>query len=212
MSDQPTVILLADPEMHWCADDRQAIGQYSVLDTALRRVLASQLPRVLVATPAQAEAAARLLPGQDILVLAAPDGQQSASDWLAQGVANAVIERGDSPGWVLLPIDMPMLRLDTLHAVAAALKAATMVFPCHRHLRGLPVGLSAELHSELIRVRNDQDLRRLTARYPGMDVDVDDAGVLMTMDAHTGLNQLRAQLTGPAMSALARSGLGVLSC
>lgn len=208
MSDQPTVILLADPEMNWRPDDGAAIGHYSVLDTALRRVLASQLPRVLVATPSQAESAARLLPGQDILVQAPPSGTQSASDWLAQGVARAVIERGDSPGWILLPIDMPMLRLDTLQAVAEGLKAATMVFPCHRHLRGLPVGLSAELHSDLIRLRNDQELRRLTARYPGMDIDVDDAGVLMTMDAHTGLNQLRAQLTGPTTGTLSRSGLG----
>jgi molybdenum cofactor cytidylyltransferase len=207
MSDQPTVILLADPEMHWRADDRQAIGHYSVLDTALRRVLSSQLPRVLVATPGQAEAAARLLPGQDILVQAEPSTQH-ASDWLAQGVASAVIERGDSPGWILLPIDMPMLRLDTLQAIAEGLKSATMVFPCHRHLRGLPVGLSAELHGELIRVRNDQDLRRLTARYPGQDIDVDDAGVLMTMDAHTGLNHLRAQLTGPTVGGLVRHHLG----
>lgn len=198
MNALPTVIILADPQMTTQAPRRDAsMSNFSALDTALRRVLTAHLPHVLVAPSHAAQAAAALLPGQDIIACDGPAAGQSHSDWLACCVATAVMHRPDAAGWLLLPADMPMLNPKTLMAVANNLTKAPIVFPCHRHMRGHPVGLSSELYTDLIRVSSEQELRRLTARYPSVDIDVDDAGVLMTLDAHTGLNQLRACLTGP---------------
>ena len=198
MIESPTVIVLTDPGLNAGARGTdQALSHYSVLDTALRRVLSSRMPRVLVTTPDLAHAASALLPGQDIIALSPPSPSQTHSDWLACCVATAVLQRPSTTGWLLLPSDMPMLEVRTLHAVADGLREAPIAYPCHRHLRGHPVGLSSELHADLIRVRGDHDLRRITARYPSIDIDVDDAGVLMTLDAHSGLNQFRAQMSGP---------------
>jgi molybdenum cofactor cytidylyltransferase len=198
MNALPTVIILADPQMATQPHPGDAaMNHVSALDTTLRRVLASDLPRVLVAPTAVAQAASATLPGQDIIACAPPQHGQSHSDWLAHCVATAVLHRPEACGWLLLPADMPMLNVKTLLAVAQSLPLAPIVFPCHRHMRGHPVGLSSELYADLVRMQGDKDLRRLTARYPSVDVDVDDAGVLMTLDAHTGLNQLRASLTGP---------------
>lgn len=200
MNESPTVIILADPQAaaapSFSGDGSMAC--FSVLDTALRRVLAAHLPMVLVAPPAAAEAASRLLPGQDVLSFPAPQDDQSHSDWLACCVATAVLHRPESSGWLLLPADMPMLQSQTLVEVARSLTKAPIVYPCHRHMRGHPLGLSAELYADLVRVTCEQDLRRITARYPSFEVDVDDPGVLMTMDAHSGLNHLRATLTDPS--------------
>ena len=195
----PTVIILADPQMATQPHALDAaMSHVSALDTTLRRVLACDLPRVLVASPAAAQAASATLPGQDILTCSPLKPGQNPSDWLASSVAAAVLHRPDSSGWLLLPADMPMLNVHTLLAVAQGLPLAPIVFPCHRHMRGHPVGLSSELYADLVRIQCDNDLRRLTARYPSMDVDVDDPGVLITLDAHSGLNQLRACLTGPS--------------
>jgi len=109
-------------------------------------------------------------------------------------VAAGVEASPQAPGWLLLPADMPMLQIETLRAVANAVAQYTVVFPQYRHRRGHPVGFSAELFSELIRLDSERDLGRLTARYPAMGVDVDDPGVLMAHDAQSGLEQLRAQL------------------
>ena len=197
----PTVIILADPQMATQPHLMDAaMNHVSALDTTLRRVIASNLPRVLMAPPAAAQAASATLPGQDIITCLPPTAGQSPSDWLAACVATAVLHRPDASGWLLLPADMPMLNVNTLLAVAQGLPLAPIVFPCHRHMRGHPVGLSSELYVDLVRMQSDNDLRRLTARYPSVDVDVDDPGVLMTLDAHTGLNQLRACLTGPFRS------------
>lgn len=202
MNASPTVIILADPQTtatpSFSGDGSMA--SFSVLDTALRRVLAAHLPMVLVAPPAAAEAAARLLPGQDVLACQGPRDDQSHSDWLACCVAMAVLHRPESSGWLLLPADMPMLQSQTLVEVTRSLTKAPIVYPCHRHMRGHPLGLSSELYADLVRVTCEQDLRRITARYPCFEVDVNDPGVLLTMDAHAGMNHLRASLTDPSFA------------
>ncbi|MGH6647464.1 nucleotidyltransferase family protein [Aquabacterium sp.] len=207
MNKQPTLIILAEPTLNSAVgrDDPgppstggQAMGLFSVMDSTVRRGLASGLPMIVVAPPDMARQARTLLPGNDVVDL--PDlpspSSCSRADRLARAVAAGVEASANAPGWLLLPADMPMLQVDTLRAVAHAVALYTVVFPQYRHRRGHPVGFSAELFSELIRLDNERDLARLTARYPAMGVDVDDPGVLMAHDAQSGLAQLRVQLHG----------------
>jgi molybdenum cofactor cytidylyltransferase len=204
MNKQPTLIILAEPtldsvtgrdEFSPPSSSGQALGLFSVMDSTVRRGLASGLPMVVVAPPDMARQARTLLPGNDVIELPEPSpAPRSRADRLAKAVAAGVEASANAPGWLLLPADMPMLQVDTLRAVANAVAHYTVVFPQYRHRRGHPVGFSAELFSELIRLDNERDLSRLTARYPAMGVDVDDPGVLMAHDAQSGLAQLRVQL------------------
>jgi len=203
MNHQPTLIILAEPTLSGAggpdADNQtptngQALGLFSVMDSTVRRGLASGLPMVVVAPPDMARQARMLLPGNDVVELPDMPSSRSRADRLAKAVAAGVEASANAPGWLLLPADMPMLQVDTLRAVANAVALYTVVFPQYRHRRGHPVGFSAELFSELIRLDSERDLARLTARYPAMGVDVDDPGVLMAQDAQSGLAQLRVQL------------------
>lgn len=203
MNHQPTLIILAEPTLSGAggpdADGQtpangQALGLFSVMDSTVRRGLASGLPMVVVAPPDMARQARLLLPGNDVVDLPDMPSSRSRADRLARAVAAGVEASANAPGWLLLPADMPMLQVDTLRAVANAVALYTVVFPQYRHRRGHPVGFSAELFSELIRLDSERDLARLTARYPAMGVDVDDPGVLMAQDAQSGLAQLRVQL------------------
>lgn len=203
MLTKPTVLILAAPQPEQArarADVVGALGALSALDTTLRRVLSSGMPLLLIAPDDQAHAALNLLPHQDVLAVPAPRPGQAHSDWLVRNIASGVMHRSQSPGWLLLPADMPMLQAGTLQALASGLGRGPLAYPCYRHRRGHPMAVSAELYSELVRMDSEQDLRRLAARYPSVDVDVDDPGVHMATDAHADLNQLRAQLTGPLLS------------
>ncbi|RYY85665.1 MAG: nucleotidyltransferase family protein [Chitinophagaceae bacterium] len=190
---QPTLVILAEPELS-SGDGAAPLSLFSVMDSTVRRGLASGLPMVVVAPPEMAQQARNLLPGNDVIELPQEPTRRSRADRLARAVAAGVEASSQAPGWLLLPADMPMLQVETLRAVANAVAQYTVVFPQYRHRRGHPVGFSAELFSELIRLDNERDLSRLTARYPAMGVDVDDPGVLMAQDAQSGLAQLRAQL------------------
>lgn len=181
MNSKPTVIVLAEPPSEASRARSEPLGAmaaFSGLDTTLRRVLDSGLPMLLVAPHEQAAPALSLLPSKDILAVSGPRPLHPRADWLVQCIASAVMARPQASGWLLLPAHMPMLQSSTLQAVAQGLQAqGPIVFPCHRHLRGHPVGFSAELFSELVRLGSEQDLRRLTARYPSIDIEVNDPGI-----------------------------------
>ena len=203
MNTKPTVIVLAEPPSDAARvphDTDGAMSTFNALDTTLRRVLASGLPMLLVAPADQAAAAVDLVPSKDILVVPSPPTLQPRADWLVGCMAVAVMTRPQASGWLLLPADMPMLQCETLLTLADSLpRQGPIVFPCHRHRRGHPVAFSAELYSELVRLGSEQDLRRLAARYPSVDLEVDDPGIHLALEARAGLSQLRAQLTGASM-------------
>jgi molybdenum cofactor cytidylyltransferase len=70
----------------------------------------------------------------------------------------------------------------SLQAVAAALSQQIVVWAQHRGRRGHPVGFAAELYSELVQLDGDDGARRVVARYPGVAVELPDAGVLLDVD------------------------------
>jgi molybdenum cofactor cytidylyltransferase len=202
MNPLPTVIVMTAPlgdQARTPASLGGAMANFSTLDTTLRRVISSGLPMLLVAPEEQVEEAIKLVPRRDILISGEAPPTQNKGDWLVSCLASAVMTRSHADGWIVLPADMPMLQATTLHELANKLTQAPIVFPTYRHVRGHPVAFAAELYSELVRMDSEHSLRRLAARYPSAEVEVDDPGVLMTLQPQSALTQLRAQLGGPAL-------------
>ena len=207
MSSQPTVIILAEPDAEPARSSGGAampLGPFDTLGTLLRKVVSAEWPVLLVAPPGPAQAALSLLPQKDILVAPEPPALHPPGDWLVRAMAAGVMARSLSPGWVIVPGDMPMLQVDTLHVLARNLVRAPILYPSHRHVRGQPVALASELYSELIRLDSEADLRRLTARYPAQDIEVDDPGIHMGSTTLGALDQWRAQVGGPLAPTLRR--------
>ena len=178
----------------------QPFGTSSILDTTLRHVLASRLPMVVVATAAMSEIAGRSVATRDIVVV--PEVGETTPHPLGMGysIACGVGARPDASGWLILPGDMPMVKPETLQAVAQALDQHTVAYAQYRGRRGHPVGFAAELFSELATLSGDEGARRLLARYPAHGVEVDDAGVLIDIDTEADLAGLRSR--APAASPL----------
>lgn len=196
MLSRPTIVVLAAGKGSRFKGSahklEQRLGDLSVLGSTLRNAIASHLPLVVVTTPALADAAARLVAARDVLVVS-PD---EAALGMGNSIAAGVTARADSPGWLLLPGDMPLVRPSTLLAVAAALEHHAVAFAQHHGRRGHPVGFAAELYSELMMLNGDEGARRIVARYPAVGVDVEDPGVLVDVDTEADLAALRA--LGPA--------------
>lgn len=195
MNARPTVIVLAAGgglrfrgSGHKLA---QELAGSTVLGTTLRQAIASGLPLVVVTTERFAELAVRHVAAQDVVVL--PQVGSEAGGLLGMGysIAAGVAARAHAPGWLILPADMPLVRPDTLAAVAAQLAEHPIAFAQHRGRRGHPVGFSAELYSELVVLSGDAGASRLLARYPAAAVEVDDPGVLVDVDTEDDLQRVR---------------------
>jgi molybdenum cofactor cytidylyltransferase len=192
MQSRPTVVVLAagkGSRFHGSAHKlEQGLGDLSVLDNTLRNAIESRLPVVVVVTQALAAGAARIVAARDVVVVP----QALAARGMGHSIAAGVAARADSPGWLLLPGDMPMVKPATLLAVAAALGQHPVAYAQHQGRRGHPVGFAAELYSELMMLSGDEGARRLIARYPAIGVDVDDPGVLLDLDTEADLVAMRA--------------------
>ena len=169
----------------------QPLGHSTVLGTTLRHALASQMPLVVVATPATASLAQHSVAARDVVVLPEVGGSDDRRLGMGYSIANGVAARPQASGWLVLPGDMPLVQPATLQAVAAQLEQHAVAYAQHLGRRGHPVGFAAELYSELVGLQGDEGARRLVARYPAHGVEVDDPGVLLDVDTELDLQQVR---------------------
>jgi molybdenum cofactor cytidylyltransferase len=202
MTDRPAVVVLAAGKGRRFAGPAhklvQPLGSSTVLGTTLANVIATGLPLVVVTTEALLGEAASLVARRDIVVLSDAEAARGMGSSLAAGVS----ARGHARGWLILPADMPLVRPQTIHAVAAALADHPVAYAQYQGRRGHPVGFSSELYSELVVLQGDEGARRLVARYPACAIDVDDPGVLVDIDT---LADLAAARGGKAPLAASRA-------
>ncbi|MEY4750453.1 MAG: hypothetical protein RIQ60_2667 [Pseudomonadota bacterium] len=169
----------------------QSFASSSVLGTTLSNALASHLPAVVVTTAALVPLVQPVVAARDIVLLS-PVGSASREPLgMGYSIASGVCARAHASGWLMLPGDMPLVRSETLQAVAQALADHPVAYAQYRGRRGHPVGFSAELYSELIALSGDEGARRLLARYPAHAVEVDDPGVLVDVDTPQDLDAAR---------------------
>lgn len=192
MHTPPTVIVLAHTLSGEAPSSSAPDGapSFGVLQVMLNRVLASELPMVLVAYPNLTEQARKLIPGNCIVEL--PPNQTKSNCSGVAAIVAGVHASAQSDGWLVLPADMPMLKPGTLRLVAQALRSLPVALPQYRGRRGHPMGFGRELFSEIIRLDHDRDLYRLMSRYPCEDIDVDDPGVVLHQHDMQGLEPAHA--------------------
>ena len=183
MNTEPAVVVLAAGAGSRYHGSRhklsEKLGTESVLVRTLRNAIASEMAVVLVVSEALAAETRGLIPGEDMVIVDA----RSQTTWgMGDSIAAGVSIHASASGWLVLPGDMPLVRPDSLRAVAAALDQQPIAFAQHRGRRGHPVGFGAELFSELVMLKGDEGARRLLARYPTAPVELDDPGVLFDID------------------------------
>ncbi|MEX8494805.1 NTP transferase domain-containing protein, partial [Sphaerotilus sp.] len=173
----------------------QLLGDASVLSHTLDAVVSSGLPLVVVTVASLVDVASSIVASRDIVLL--PPVGSASREPLGEGfsIAAGVSARPHVPGWLILPGDMPLVRPETLRLVARAIDSAPVAYAQHRGRQGFPVGLSAELYSELVLLSGDEGLRRVLGRYPSNAVEVSDPGVLDDINTAADLERLRLSAT-----------------
>lgn len=197
MRARPAVIVVAagrgtrfDGTAHKLA---QPVGRTTVLGATVRHAVASHLPVVVVTTEALAPIARSSVASRDVVIL--PEASADAKLPLGMGysIAAGVAARPEASGWLVLPGDMPLVRAETIAALAPALEEHPVCYAQYRGRRGHPVGFAAELYSELVTLSGDEGGRRLVARYPAFGLEVDDPGVLVDVDTTADLERVQRE-------------------
>src|SRR5262245_40715409 len=116
---RPTIVVLAAGQGSRFPGPRhkleQPLGSGSVLGTTLANAILTRLPVVVVTTQALAPLVADQIALRDTVVVSDADARRG----MGHSIAAGVVERASSPGWLMLPGDMPLVRPATMLAVAA---------------------------------------------------------------------------------------------
>ncbi len=117
---------------------------------------------------------------------------------MGDSIAAGVRATADAPGWLILPADLPLLRSDTLLAVAAALANSAVAVPMYQGMRGHPVGFSAACRSGLLGLKGNQGAAPVLRGYQAMNsiafLELDDMGIVTDVDTVEDLARAQALL------------------
>ncbi|MBT2337009.1 nucleotidyltransferase family protein [Variovorax paradoxus] len=116
---------------------------------------------------------------------------------MGDSIAAAVRATPDAAGWLVLPGDLPLVRPETLRAVAGALTGRVRaVQPQYRGERGHPVGFSAGCGAQLAALRGtlgaSSILKAMRAIDAVADLVVDDVGIVTDIDTPAALASAEA--------------------
>jgi molybdenum cofactor cytidylyltransferase len=117
---------------------------------------------------------------------------------MGDSIAAAVRATTNAAGWLVLPADLPLVRSDTLRAVAAALGQHAVVVPVYHGQRGHPVGFSAACREGLLDLKGNQGAAPVLWAFNAINSvafpDLDDIGIVTDIDTVEDLSRAEALL------------------
>lgn len=114
-------------------------------------------------------------------------------------IAAAVRATRDAQGWLVLPADLPLVKPETLCALAQLACAEEVVLPVYQGQRGHPVRFSQACGAALAALQGSKGAASVVACFSQRQWPVDDAGCVMDIDTVGDLERARALLTHRAL-------------
>jgi molybdenum cofactor cytidylyltransferase len=114
---------------------------------------------------------------------------------MGTSIACGVAATAQSPGWLILPGDLPLIQAHSLRAVAQALATHAVVVPTVHGQMGHPVGFAPRCGPDLMALRGDVGARSVVqAHGPALPLALDDEGCVWDVDTPERLEQAQRRL------------------
>lgn len=110
---------------------------------------------------------------------------------MGDSIAAAVRATRQAPGWLVLPGDLPLVRAETLEAVARALADSRrdVVVPVYRKQRGHPVAFRAACGPSLAALSGPKGAGALLGTFNAEELPVEDEGIVVDVDTVDALRE-----------------------
>lgn len=121
--------------------------------------------------------------------------EQAGHAGMGDSIAAAVRATPHAQGWLILPGDLPLVRAQTLRAVADALQRHTAVVPVFQGQRGHPVGFARGCGPALAALTGDKGAGSVLRTQDAIEMVVDDEGCVADIDTPADLQRASDLLT-----------------
>ncbi len=123
-------------------------------------------------------------------------GHPGMGDSIAAAVRATLQSDPQTPGWLILPADLPLVKPATLLAVADALRSADHVVPMFNAQRGHPVGFGAVYGQALSNLKGNRGAAQLNIAGEAIELIVNDKGCVTDIDTLQDLERVERLLAG----------------
>jgi molybdenum cofactor cytidylyltransferase len=158
-------------------------------------VLASGRGERFAASGGQVHKLRALLAGRPVLEHTLAAVRASGLPWhvedaghpgMGDSIAAAVRATAQAAGWLVLPGDLPLVRPETLRALAQAMAHSAVTVPSCAGVRGHPVGFGAQCLPALLALSGEQGaasvVRKMAEQGEVQNLAVDDEGTVTDID------------------------------
>jgi molybdenum cofactor cytidylyltransferase len=118
--------------------------------------------------------------------------ESAAHPGMGDSIAAAVAATADAAGWLILPADLPLVRMETLQTIAQHLCQSEVVLPTYQQLRGHPVGFGRACMQDLLALSGAHGAMSIVRRHACMEIPVDDVGIVTDIDTVQDLQHAQA--------------------
>jgi molybdenum cofactor cytidylyltransferase len=112
--------------------------------------------------------------------------EDKGHEGMGDSIAAAVAATRDAPGWLVLPGDLPLVRPESLAAVAAELARHEVVVPEYRGRQGHPVGFARGCREQLLMLSGMQGAALVVRAQAAVGavghLALDDEGIVTDID------------------------------
>lgn len=166
------------------------LGDVTVLEHVLCSVVASGLPYHVVRPVA--------------------GGSSPERDGMGHSIARGVAATADADGWLILPGDLPLVRAQSLVAVAQSLATHAVVVPQCGDQHGHPVGFDRTCREALLQLQGDTGASAIVRAHrqagTAHSLLLDDPGIAIDIDTCEDLARAQALLASGAFAQEASLG------
>ena len=116
---------------------------------------------------------------------------------MGDSIAAGIKATANAPGWLILPADLPLIRSETLRAIALA-PASAVTVPRYQGQRGHPVRFAVACRPALLRLEGNQGAAHIVRAQEAINsvafIDTDDAGTVTDIDTLDDLRRAETLL------------------
>jgi molybdenum cofactor cytidylyltransferase len=119
-----------------------------------------------------------------------------AHNGMGSSISQGVQSSPDADAWLIMPVDLPLIRRDTIHSVISALTPGRAVVPVCHGVRGHPVAFSNRFGTELSNLDGETGGRKILQRHSSQVtwLNIHDPGIHLDLDRQSDLPSLLHQM------------------
>jgi molybdenum cofactor cytidylyltransferase len=133
-----------------------------------------------------------------------PDAHEAVDAGMGDSIAAGIRATPDASGWLILPADLPLIRSETLRAIAFAPPCGVVV-PRYHGQQGHPVRFDTICGPDLLKLKGNSGAAQVVRAQAAMNsiayVEVDDAGVVTDIDTIDDLHRAEMLLSARSTQA-----------